>query len=407
MTSFPDPVKSTALVVYTPPQHPLVQARAYMEKMQNLFMERSFKTQMADARLSPVYVWSYADSSTGSDEEFFRAASGDFLQKTEQGPRPPTVRSLILAGALPSPQIGPGLPERFPGTMEDLLDGVRENERYTVRETVHTTINNISFNSLQPFNKTAQQIADGRRFIETRIDSRNEEETGSTCIGMSHALLKQLSRHGIEGMYAVQRKQGKDAFEHATVIVECTDGYLLLDPRSHPDHRIFPIPFGPSVTIHGKTFTANKAGSQTPIFQTDPEEEFEYCTNIVNGDDLVTKHFIMEAPFNPPKNPAFPISAYYLEGAKAGRSSRSIWVSPRQAKFTFKNDTVEGGPERTAIISFKDVLKGDFRAQLERFYVAGKPPTFNIDVESLHEQLVKFVTNTDIINGIFREIYSR
>jgi len=375
MTSFPDPVRSTALVVYDPQAHPLAKAKTHMqemqnlsmEKVQNLFMERSFKTQMADCRLSAV-----------------------------------TVRALILAGAMPSPQIGPGLPERFQGTMVELLDGVREGETCTVRETVKRTINNISYNGLQPFNKTAKQISNGRSFIETRIDSRNEEETGSTCIGMSHALLKQLSdRHGIEGMYAVQRKQGKDAFEHATVIVECADGYLLLDPRSHPDGRIFPIPFGPSVTIHGNTFTAAKSGSQIPIFQTGPEGKFEYCTNIANGDDLVTKHFMMEGPFVPPKDP----SAYYLDGDKAGRGSRTIWVSPLQAKFTFKNDTVEGGPERTAIISFKDALKDGFRPQLERFYMAGKPPTFNIDVGSLHEQLVQFVTNAGIIDEMFREIY--
>jgi hypothetical protein len=371
MTSFSDPVKSTALIVYTPTQTFHVQARADMEKMQNLFMERSFKTQMADCRLSAV-----------------------------------TERALILAGAMPSPQIGPGLPERYPGTMADLLDGVREDEPCTVKETVNRTINDISYNSLQPFNKTAKQISEGRNFLETRIDSRNEEETGSTCIGMSHALLKQLSdQHGIEGMFAAQRKKGK-AFEHATVILECTDGYVLLDPRSHPDYRIFPIPFDKSVTIHGTTFTAANPGSQIPIFQTDPKGEFEYCTNIANGDDLVAKHFIMEAPFNPPEDPAFPISAYYLEGEKTGRGSRTIWVSLLQAKLTFKNDTVEGGAERTVIISFKDVLKDSFRAQLERFYTAGKPPTFNIDVESLYAQLVQFVTNAGMIDEMFREIFS-
>ena len=224
---------------------------------------------------------------------------------------------------------------------------------------------------------------------------------------MSHALLKQLvDQHGIEGMYAVERKRGKDAFEHAAVIVECTDGYLLLDPRSHPDQRIFPIPFGEPVTIHGRTFTAAKPGSQTPLFKTAPEGEFEYCTNIVNGDDLVAKHFMMESPFIPPKNPAFPISAYYLNGSKAGRSSRTIWVSPLQAKFTFKNDTITSGPERTAITLFEDVLKEDFRDQLKRYYVAGELPTFHIDVKSLHEQLVQFVTNAGIIDEMFREMYS-
>ncbi len=374
MTSFSDPVKSTALVVYRRPQDPIAQlVSAYKERM-TVLVERSFKAQVADARLSPMY----------------------------------TVRSLILAGAVPSPQMGPGLPERFPGTMEDLLDGVRENEPCTVRETIRTTINDISYNGLQPFNKTAAQISEGRSFLETRIDSRNEEKTGSTCIGMSHALLKQLSdRHRIEGMYAVQRKRGKDAFEHATVIVECTDGYLLLDPRSHPDQRIFPIPFGPSVTIHGKTFTAAKSGSQTPIFQIDSEGEYEYCTNIANGDDLVTKHFMMEEPFKPPKDPAFPISAYYLDGPKAGRGSRTIWVSPLNAKFTFKNDTVKDLAERTDTIPFQEALEKNFRARLERFFVAGAPPTFNIDVESLYGHLVQFVKNAGIIDKMFHEIYSR
>lgn len=372
MTSFPKPVKSTTLVVYAPPQPLHVQACAHMEKMQNLFMEKSFKTQMADCRLSAV-----------------------------------TVRALILAGAMPSPQIGPGLPNPFPGTMADLLDGVRDGDPCTVRETVKRTINDISYNSLQPFNKTAEQISQGRSLLETRIDSRDEEETGSTCIGMSHALLKQLSdQHGIEGMYAAQRKKGKEALEHATVIVECTDGYVLLDPRSHPDHRIFSIPFDRPIIIHGKTFTAANRGSQIPISQIDRDEEFEFCTNIANADDIITKHFIMEAPFNPPENPAFPISAYYLEGEKTGRGSRTIWVSPLQTKFTFKNDTVESGPERTITISFKDILNDGFRAKLERFYVAGKPPTFNIDVESLRKQLVRFVTNAGIIDEMFHEIYS-
>jgi len=373
MISFPEPFKSTALIVYTRPQPLDAEARALLEKMQNFFMERSFKTQMASCRLSAV-----------------------------------TVRALILAGAMPLKRIGPYLPNPFPGTMADLLDGVGKGAPCTVRETVNRTINNISYNSLLPFNKTAEQILEGRNFLETRIDSRDEEKTGSTCIGMSHALLKQLSdKHGIEGMYGAQRKKGNGgALVHATVIVECRDGYVLLDPISHPDHRIFPIPFGEQVTINGKTFTASNRGSQIPISQTERDEEFEYCTNIANADDIIAKHFIMEAPFNPPKNPAFPISAYYLEGEKAGRSSRTIWVSPLQAKFTFKNDTVKGDSERTLTISFKDILNDGFCAQLKRYYVAGKPPTFNIDVESLHKQLVKFVTNAKIIDLMFREIYS-
>lgn len=48
MTSFPDPIRSTSLVVYKPLANPLARAKVYMEKMQDLFMEKSFKAQFAD-----------------------------------------------------------------------------------------------------------------------------------------------------------------------------------------------------------------------------------------------------------------------------------------------------------------------------------------------------------------------
>lgn len=48
MTSSSDPVKSQALVVYNPQEHPVAKAAAHMEKMQDLAMERSFKAQVAD-----------------------------------------------------------------------------------------------------------------------------------------------------------------------------------------------------------------------------------------------------------------------------------------------------------------------------------------------------------------------
>ena len=111
---------------------------------------------------------------------------------------------------------------------------------------------------------------------------------------------------------------------------------------------------------------------------------------------------MMEAPFLPPNNPAFPITAYYLEGKKAGLGSRTIWVSPLKAKLTFKNDTV-AGVERTAIISYQDVLKSGFRDRLEHFY-KGKF-TFNMDLESLHEQIVQFVKNADITDKMFRDLF--
>lgn len=43
-----DPVKSTALMVYEPQAHPLARAKAHMQKMQDLFMKKSFQAQVAD-----------------------------------------------------------------------------------------------------------------------------------------------------------------------------------------------------------------------------------------------------------------------------------------------------------------------------------------------------------------------
>lgn len=47
MASF-DPVKSTALVVYNPQAHPLAKEKAHMQEMKDLFMKKSFQTQVAD-----------------------------------------------------------------------------------------------------------------------------------------------------------------------------------------------------------------------------------------------------------------------------------------------------------------------------------------------------------------------
>jgi D-alanyl-D-alanine carboxypeptidase len=50
MSHFPDPIKSTDLIVYTPPISVEGQKHAYLEKMHNLFMKRSFKEQVTDCQ---------------------------------------------------------------------------------------------------------------------------------------------------------------------------------------------------------------------------------------------------------------------------------------------------------------------------------------------------------------------
>ena len=106
MASFPEQVKSTALIPYIPP--PSAQTTSLGERIHNIYVRQdSIKTQLADCYLHTVFVCSYEDPSTGNDEKLFRAADGSFVQKTNQGPKTAvTVRALGLAGALPTPQIG-------------------------------------------------------------------------------------------------------------------------------------------------------------------------------------------------------------------------------------------------------------------------------------------------------------
>jgi len=383
-----DPVKSTALVPYNPPKPPSVQARTLMERIGVIYMESSFKTQIADLGLQPKVG------------EILQTSDGSFVRKTEQGLTPVSVRDLVLAGDLPTSQFRYDFPKPYQGTRTELLS--------LISETVHTTLDHLDYNGLPTYIKLFEQLAMGRDFLETRMDSRNEEP-GTACVGMTHALLKELkAKHGIEGMFAAQRLQGHRSFCHAVAIVQCTDGYVLLDPRSDPNIRIFSIPFNEEIQQGSISLTASKPGSTTPlrITYTTPEgdeETYEYCTHIENADDLVMKHFMMDAPFAPPKAPAFPVSAYFPDGG----ASKCIWVSPLKSKLTLKNMTLpKEHPERTVEVSFREVQEGLLRSRLERLYDSGLP-TFHIPLELLHEQLVKFVANAATLDKIFHELHRK
>jgi len=268
-------------------------------------------------------------------------------------------------------------------------------------------MDHLDYNGLLPYLKMLAQLQQGKSFLESGMDARGEE-SGSTCVGMSHAILEQLKeKHGVEGCLAVQRRIGEPAFEHAAVIVECNDGYVLLDTRSNPNHRIFSVPFNQRTTLPFVSLVGSQPGSYTPITMTLANlEAFEYCTNIANSDELVTKHFMMEAPFIG-DNPAFPISAYYPNG----RASKAIFVSLLQAKLTLKNGTIQSilpveNPDRTVDISFDEIERGLLYNRLERLYNTGLP-SFHIPLDELHLQLMTLVANAEAIRHIFRNVHFR
>jgi hypothetical protein len=360
MTSSSNSATSTALVKYNPRQYPWQRERLQRKTMHDLFMKRAFEGLISETRqLYPI-----------------------------------TIRDRVLAGAFPQPEIKDSISLPFNGTCEALL-----NE---ITDTVHTTLNNIDYNGLPPYLKVVNQLEKGKSFREVKIDSKNEEP-GTTCVGMSHALLKQLKeKHGIEGAFAVERERGgMHPFEHAAVIIECTDGFVLLDTRSNPANRIFAIPFESTKEYNGLTITAAKPGSTTPLNVTNhavkhhPEVHFEYCTHIANGDDLVLKHYVMDAAS------FVPISMYNPDGS----ARKFIKVVPNSSEIIFI-DRPLSGEERRQTMSFESIRKGELRPQLEAFM---KPEPrnafhgFHQTIETIYQHLTQVASQAERIKQIFQQ----
>ena len=279
MASFSAPIKSTALAVYDP-------------TLPHIFMGS--------------HVENPPDEMCGHSLRVAKFEWGHLY--------PTTIRERILAGTYKHLTLGPGLPKPFNGTRKELLN--------IITATVHATVKRLDYNGNQPYLKILNQLDEKGSFRNVRIDSRNEKQ-GSTCVGMAHAILKNLKKqHDIDGVLAVQRKSPAHPLEHGAAIIECiakdgeagSDGFVLLDARSDPNLRIFSIPFGGTEQYPGFSITASHAGSTTPLTLKCPGRKFEYCTNVGNGDDLVMKHFVMHAPFDP-DHPYFPIATYNGDGS--------------------------------------------------------------------------------------------
>ncbi len=367
MTSSTGQVPSTALVIHPLQARTSAHAEGYMEKMKNLFMQRLFWTQSFGSQLADCQLI-------------------------------PSIRERILSGVFPLPEGVDQLPQPFNGTCKQLLS--------MVSETVHATVDHLDYNGLMPFLQVLDQLRQGKTFREIRIDSRNEE-TGSTCVGMSHAILKNLKEnHGIEGTFAVQRKINAHPFEHGAVIVECSDGFVLFDARAVPSDRIFSIPFEQTRHYEGFSITAAKQRSAVPLMikceksDDHPEVVFEYYTHVANGDDLVMKHFVMEVTFYPPHD-FIPISAYDVDGLK----TKYILIFPNQSKILLKNENASK-ENRTKEISFKSILEEGFFQRLEAFM---RPvhschvPDFHIPLGTVYEQIVSFVSQEERLKQLFRQ----
>ncbi len=331
---------------------------------------------------------------------------------------PCSIRAQVLSGrGLLHPEAMQSLQAFFYGTQDQLktvqssptpFHGSRKELLKIITKTVHATLNRFDFNGLQPYLKIMDQLTQGNEFKEIRIDSQNENQ-GTTCVGMSHALIKSLEeKHGIKGLLAAQRLVDQYAFDHAAVIIECSDGFVLLEARPNPDARIFSIPFESeryynlcSRQFGGCTFMAAKPGSKAPLtlrykpHSDQPEIVFEYCTGIANADDLVLKHYTMKT-----SSKFTSIVCYNPDGSE----HKYILIFPTESKIVLKSNNTSG-TARTQTIPFRSIHEKDSRQKLETFleptsYV-NLPSTFRTPKNTILQQIEAIASQESKIKELF------
>jgi hypothetical protein len=297
----------------------------------------------------------------------------------------PTLRDQILTSQILPIEYIDSAPPSYPGSTQELIN--------TIQDTVHKTIDSLDYHGLKPFTKMMKQINSGLTFRQIRIASQNEDY-GSTCVGMSEALLKALKeKHQIDsGRLAAQRvATSTSPFEHAAVIIQCRDGYVLLDPRSDPKERIIQVGFNETF-VHSEDITLKGAAenSPIPIIMKNPVEDYEFCTNIANAADLVIKHYIMGSATE-----GFPISSY----DSTGKAQKFIWINPTQSTLLFKDATTTDPKKRTQNFTYQEALKEGFSAKLREFM----KDDFHIPFEKLNKKIRKFISQEERVKRVFQE----
>lgn len=232
MASSSNLVNSAIPIRHIPQEHPPTQSQAGIEKVHNVFMEKSLKERVAVPE----------------------------LQRTASKPLP------------------------FPGTCTECAA--------KIKGTVDRTVENMDFDGLKPYLKVIDLIEKAETSSEEWVVGAENKAAGGICLGMSLAHLKNIEEeHGIEGSLAVERDEVQE-FHHAAVIIQCQDGLVFVDNRAVPEMRLFPIPFNSTFEGKGFSITVSPEGTTPPLIFKGPMGRFEYYTDISNGADVVNKQFM-------------------------------------------------------------------------------------------------------------------
>lgn len=239
------------------------------------------------------------------------------------------------------------------------------------------------------------QLQEGKRIERCRVNSE-DEEPASTCVGMGFILLKKIKeKHGIVPLLAVQRFDEAHHFEHAALVIECQDGYVLIDARSNPHDRLFAIRFGQTHTEERYSITATQEPSLSPLTVREKGAEshkLTYSLFVKNGDDIVMKEYLRTHISD-----FLPVVVYNQDGSWV--KCIKVFVQNREIRL------MAGDKSFNHSIPFEDLKKADFLPRLQEFmgeeYLGKK---FNSSPEEVHQQLLQLVTQEKKIKEVFGRI---
>jgi len=277
----------------------------------------------------------------------------------------------------------------YPGTCLELIA--------KIKSTVDRTIDTMDYDGLKPYVRLIRQLNEGKGLSELDLASE-EPERAAICTGMSFFILRNLYHdHHILGMFAGTRDLG-----HAAVIIECQDGYVLIDNRSNPNNRLFWAPFNTTVecsfpevdkdsSLIRPTFllTAGPPNSPIPLTQTYGDNTpTEFCTDNPNIEDLITKHYIQFGI-----SEFIPVAVYQEDG----RPLKDIKVSPSRNQVILK-DQITGYKK---IFSFEEIQKSDLSVEELKVFMGKR--VFHSKRRTVHEEIVLVVSEIEKIKKVFAE----
>lgn len=274
----------------------------------------------------------------------------------------------------------------------------------TISDTVDRTINHVDYSGLVDYFKFLQAIEKREFSSDWKLDF-NKDGTGTACVGMSHAIVDSLKKeHGIEGTLVFQRIDSRHAFDHAAVMVKCSDGVVLIDPSSDPSNRLFSIPFEEMTKF--KNFFAQAVGDESGVVlrgkyherkveRSDPyekDESFEYC-QAGDGGHSVMMYYMSSHVFSKPV-------AIVTYDPQTGKPIKAIKVFFDRQIIILKDfeKNVDGSKKREIVIPFKKLMEQ--KSVLDEFMQTG----FKSSSDVVYEHISTIASSIDLVREIFSRI---